>query len=110
VASNEVDPGTVVWIAPESVVTEGFAEELADATTAEEVTDILSNRPTPVGQYREVTGEEPVAGPAGTTILAPTYGDLLVWVNDSPEDDEDPGGHFERFDGDPADYQPTRSA
>ncbi len=38
----------------------------------------------------------------------PQDGDLVVWVDDSPDDPIDASGHFERFTGSPADYTPTR--
>lgn len=107
--AKQIDPGTVVWFAPESVGQQALAERLAVASDPDEVREILNSRPT-TGQYRELLGDELVDGPEGTTVKGPVYGDLVVWVDDAPDDDEDGAGHFERYSGDEADYKPKVKA
>jgi len=84
-----------------------MADLLASAGTPEEVREAFAGY-TPQGEYREVTGEDVVDGPQGTTVIAPKYGRLVQWVDDAPNDNEDGAGHFEIFGGDEAEYTPSR--
>jgi hypothetical protein len=99
-ARRRVAAEKVVWHAPETLNQTELAERLAGAETPEEALEILNTRPT-VGEFRVV--EEALApqeGPEGTTVLGPKYGDLVVWVDEAPDDKEDGSGHFETYDAD----------
>ncbi len=37
----------------------------------------------------------------------PLAGDLVVWIDDAPNDPDDPSGHFEVFKGDDSEYKAT---
>lgn len=107
--ARRLDQASVVWLAPETLHQENLAERLADVDDPDEVLAILNERPTQ-GQYREYLGEELGDGPDGTTVKVPVYGDLVVWVDEAPDDKEDGEGHFERYSGDEEDYEPRRAA
>lgn len=107
-ASRKIDAEKVVWLAPETLHRQALAEKLAGEDDPDRIADLLVEHQTTDGQYREYLGDEPVEGPDGTTVLAPKYGDLIVWVDDSPDNQEDNEGHFERYDGDEADYRPLK--
>jgi hypothetical protein len=106
---RKVDQASVVWLAPETLHQEDLAERLAEVDDPADALAILNERPTE-GEYREYLGDELGDGPDGTTVMVPIYGDLLVWVDEAPDDEEDGTGHFVRYDGDEADYEPRRSA
>lgn len=107
--SQKVDPQDVVWLAPETLAREALAEELAQTDDVDEILELLRDAPT-TGQYRELEGSEVVDGPGGTTVIAPIYGDLVVWVDEAPSDSEDGSGHFERYSGPEEEYEPRRVA
>jgi hypothetical protein len=96
--ARKIDPSKVVYEAPETLNQAELGERLAAASTPEEALAILADRPVR-GEYRVLESEaEVVAGPQGTTVLAPVQGELAVWVDDTPEDREDGAGHFEVYD------------
>lgn len=108
-ASNKIDASKVVWLAPETLHREQLAKALAKESDPDKVAEILASRPAN-GEFREHLGDEPVDGPDGSRMIAPKWGDLVVWVDDAPDTTEGDGsneGHFERYKGEEADYRPT---
>jgi len=103
---RKIDAEKVVWLAPETLRREELAEKLAKANDPEKIQEILAEVQTWQGEFREHKGHDIVDGPEGTTALGAVYGDLVVWVDDTPDDRTDNTGHFERYSGDVADYTP----
>lgn len=101
---RNVDAEKVAWFAPETLRQQALAEQLATETDPEKIRELLIAAPTD-GQYRYVSGEEVVDGPQGTTVIAPSFGSLVQWVDDTPDDREDNTGHFELYTGDEAEYR-----
>lgn len=107
--TKALDPNVVVYLAPETLNQAELAERLAAVDDPAEALEILNSRPT-TGEYREFLGNEIGEGPEGTTVIVPAYGELVQWVDENPDDLEDPAGHFEQFGGTIEEYKPTRRA
>jgi hypothetical protein len=102
---RQIDPASVTWHAPETIhlTLPDEAEKFAKRVEGAEPAEVIRIANSVTGQFREYLGEEEKDG----RIQARFGKDKLVWVNDSPDDTEDPSGHYEVYDGSDEDYRPV---
>ncbi len=100
VRSAMPDP-VIAFVSGESLIRERRAAEIRDnpELSGEELIARLDQieREAQHGEYREVTGHKHDPANEFDDFGSPD-GDRFVWIDDAPDEQENPSGHFEAYD------------